>query len=701
MRVSGDRDNPVYSGFTCAKGRQLPLLPEHPDRLLRSQRRTGAGEYEDVASDRCMDEIAARVERIIAEHGPRSVAIYLGTYSGTHPASAITGVGWLLGTGSRMVFTANTIDQPGKSIANALHGRWLGGGYMLHESERFLFVGTNPLVSMAGGISANPARQLREAKARGLELIVIDPRRSEVARSADLFLQPRPGEDAAILAAMLHVIFDEGLADEAFLAAETRGAAELASAVVPCTPKWAARRAGVPAGDITRAARIFSSGRRGGAIAGTGPNMSGRGNLVEYLLLCLDTVCGYWRREGERVANPGVLLPRAIPRAEAQAPRRAWGYGEKLRVRGFTGAACGLPTSALADEILLPGEGRIRALFCVGSNPVAAWPDQLKTVEAMRELDLLVTLDTRMSATSRLADYVIAPKISVEVPGVSLFLENLEQTYVGMGYPAAYGQYTPALVDPPADSDVIEEWEFFCGLAARMGTPVRLYPLRAEAGVLREGQSPVDLDPANPPTTDELIEQLTAGSRIPLAEVKRHPNGAVFDAEPVTVEPKKSDCQGHLELGDETMLSELAEVAATDVAAPGEGAFPFRLVSRRLPNVYNSSGRDLPAHLRKRSHNPAYLHPSDLASLGVEPGDVVRIESARASILGLVEAAPELRPGVVSMPHGFGDAPERDGELRTIGSSTNRLVADDRGYDPYSGIPVMSGIPVKVQPEVP
>src|SRR5262249_3256300 len=349
------------------------------------------GRFAAIASARAIDEVSARIAALIEEHGPRSVALYVGTYSGPHPATIPFAIGWLLAAGSRMVFTAATIDQPGKSIANALHGRWLGGSHGFDESDAWRLVGHNPLIPMSGAIPPpKPARRLREAKARGMKLVVIDPRLTEVARFADVYLQTRPGEDPALLAALLHVVIREGLYDRDFVRDHVSGFAELEAAVAPFTPRFAAERAGVPAGEIERAARAFGGARRGCGVAGTGPNMAPRGNLTEYLLLCLNTVCGRWRRAGERVANPGALLPRAVPVVQAQGPRRAIGFGEKLRVRGLANSAAGLPTAALADEILEPGPGRIRALICVGSNPIAAWPDQHKTRRAIEALDLLV-----------------------------------------------------------------------------------------------------------------------------------------------------------------------------------------------------------------------------------------------------------------------------------------------------------------------
>jgi anaerobic selenocysteine-containing dehydrogenase len=700
VRVTGDRDNPAYRGFTCAKGRQLPAQHAHPERLLHSQKRTGDGAFEAIGSEQAMDEVAHRIGELVAEHGPRSVALYVGTYSGPHPATIPFSIGWMIALGSRMIFTASTIDQPGKSVANALHGRWLAGSHVFDESDVWMLVGNNPLISMSGGIPpANPARRLREAKARGMSLVVIDPRRSEVARFADVHLQPRPGEDPTLIASLLHVVIREGLVDEEFVRRHVQGFDALRASVEPFTPRFAAERTGVLAGDIECAARIFGGGRRGCGVAGTGPNMAPRGNLTEYLLLALNTVCGRWRRAGERIPNPGALLPRAIPKAQARAPRLGWGFGEKLRVRGLTSSAAGMPTAALADEILLPGEGRVRALVCVGSNPMAAWPDQLKTERALQSLDLLVTLDMKLSATSRLADYVIAPKLSLEVPGLSHSMEFLEQTYVGMGYSEPYAQYTPAVARPPAGADVIEEWEFFYGLAQRLGNALRLFPTRSETGVLREAGKAIDVDMEKKPTTDEVFEQLVAHSRIPLATIRQQPHGAVFDDPPIYAAEADADAEDRLEVGNETMLAELADVereGARSAVVPGR---PFRLVSRRMPNVYNSSGRDIAALVKDRPYNPAYLHPDDLAELGLRAGDLVRIESDRAAILGLVAAAPELRRGVVSMAHCFGDGPARDGELRRIGSSTGRLVDNERDCDPYTGIPRMSAIPVSIERE--
>jgi anaerobic selenocysteine-containing dehydrogenase len=705
VRVTGDPENPAYFGFTCAKGRQLPEQHAHRDRLLHSQKRLPGGETVAIPSESAMDEIAERISEIVREHGPRSVALYVGTYSGPHPASIPAAVGWMIGLGSRMVFTSSAIDQPGKHVANAIHGRWLGGSHVFDESDVWLLIGNNPLISMSGGIPpANPGRRLREARKRGMKLIVIDPRRTEVARFADVFLQPKAGEDPTLLAAMLHVVIREELYDAAFAEDFVSGFEALEQAVADFTPDYAAQRAGVAASEIELAARTFARGRRGCGVAGTGPNMAPHGNLTEYLLLSLNTICGRWRRQGEAVANPGALLPRATPKAQALGPRPGWGRGESLRSRDLVNSAAGLPTAGLSDEILFEGEGRIRALVCVGSNPVAAWPDQLKTLRAMQALDLLVTLDMKMSATSKLADYVIAPKLSLEVPGLSLSSEAIEQTYVAMGYSEPYAQYSPAIVSPPAGADVLEEWEFFHGLAQRMGFPLHCHPIRAETGVLREPRESVAVDMQERPTTDALFEAMMSASRVPLAELKRHPHGHIFDDERIEVAPADPDATDRLDVGNPDMLAELREVRdarnadADDTDDADDASRPFRLISRRMPNVYNSSGRDIAALMKDRPFNPAFLHPDDLADLGLSSGDLIEIASAHGKILGIATAASELRRGVLSMAHCFGDTPDLDSAVRQIGSNTGRLVDNERNFDPHTGIPRMSAIPVAITP---
>jgi anaerobic selenocysteine-containing dehydrogenase len=433
--------------------------------------------------------------------------------------------------------------------------------------------------------------------------------------------------------------------------------------------------------------------------------MSPRGTLSEYLLACLLTLCGFRAREGDRVPNPGVLVPRGPRKAQPLAPTPAWGFPPKLRIRGLSNTACGLPTAALADEMLLEGEGQIRAMICLGGNPLTAWPDQIKTRAALEKLDLLVVLDPKLTQTARYADYVIPPKLAPEYPTLSYDFEELESHAPGWGYPVPYAAYREALVEPPEGSDLCEDWELFYALGREMGLALKLY-----LGILRiPGDPPgrfVSLDMQHAPTTDELFDILTEGSRIPLSEVRKHHAGRVYEDPDQVVLPRDPDCQAFLELGNEVMMAQLDE-AARRGPLEGDEAFPFRLISRRQANTLNSLGRDQAKLVRERPHHPAYMHPADLESLGLEPGTLVAISSRRATVHAVVQSAEDLRRGVVSMSHGYGidldrlapDADPGDPQPFSMGNHTGALASAEFDYEePHTGIPRMSSIPVHVAP---
>ena len=510
-RLIGDIDNPMYAGYSCVKGRNYHAFHDSPSRLRAPLRRRSDGGFESASSAAVLDEIAVRTRDILDRHGPRSVAMYGGTFSHFCPAGVMLRESFMDAIGSPMRFSNATIDQPGKPISMALHGKWGAGPQDFADADVCMLIGANPLVSMWGGIpSFNPAKRLHEARQRGLKLIVIDPRRTESARKADLHLQCLPGQDVPLLAAMLNVIITEGLCDRAFIEAETEGFGALAAAVAPFTPERVAPRAGIEAGSIIEAARMFARAQRGNVTSGTGPSMAPHGVLMDYLVLALNTVCGRWIKAGERMPNRGVLFRQFSGVARAEKPRAATGFGAALRVRGLTDTAAGLPTAALAEEILTPGEGQVKALFVVGGNPLLSWPNQAKTRRALESLELLVVVDPVLSETARHAHYVIGPRFGFESPAITFGNEGITVYGLSLGYPEPFAQYQPQLIEPPAGSDVLEDWRIFYELGRRMGYPLAF-----------RGQ-PFDM--STPPTTDGLLSQFVARSRVPLEEIKRHPH---------------------------------------------------------------------------------------------------------------------------------------------------------------------------------
>ncbi|MFK8019981.1 MAG: molybdopterin-dependent oxidoreductase [Pseudomonadales bacterium] len=700
-RVTGDPDNPMFKGYSCPKGRALPELHNHDGRLLHSLRRDDSGEFDTVASGEAATQIAERLQSLVDEFGPRSVAVYVGTPNVAYPAGASVGNAFLRSLGSSMFFTSNTIDQPGKQIAMAAHGKWLGGEPDFDKADAWLLLGGNPIISKSAGIPGqNPAQKLKEAQARGLQLIVVDPRVSDVARKAVVHLQPRPGEDHALLAGMLNIIIQENLYNEEFVRNNVSGFEQLAAQVKEFTPEYVAERADVPQQDLERAARMFAGATIKHANSGTGPSFSMYCNLKEYLLACLNTLCAAYVQEGDVVTRPNAMLPSYVPHAQALAPFKGWGYGEKMRVRGLTDTAAGMPTAALADEILLEGEGQVKALICIGGNPMAAWPDQAKTQAAMEALDLLVCFDVEMSSTARLADYVIACKQTLETPGMSQSGENIKYFGTGIGFQAAYGQYSDVIADPPHGSDLVEEWSFFYDMAKHLSKELFF---AAVFGFAKHKEAEMEIMPLpleNKPTTADIYERICSRSRIPLSEVKQYPHGKIWNVE-VRVEAKEAGCDARLDCANDTMMAQLAEVFAEDFRQSwSDPKFPFRYIPRRHNNFMNSAGRSIEKLSGGKRWNPAWMHPDDLAELGVQSGDSVSISSAHGTIPAIVEADTSLRRGLVAMSHAFGGLVNEDDRYLEQGSNTGKLLSTEVDYDPITGMPRMGNIPVAISATV-
>lgn len=697
VAIHGDKNNPVYHGYSCIKGRELGAYHDLQTRLLWSQKRQPDGSHAPIASAQALDEIAAKVGQLVADHGARSVAMYVGTHGYCNFPAAAFGNAFLDAIGSPMLFSSVTIDQPGKGIAAALHGPWLAGLPTVEECDVVMLVGSNPIVSMNGGLGVNPARQLHEGKKRGLKVIVIDPRRSDVAEHADVHLHSKPGEDPTILAGMIRVLLTEELYDRTFVRAEAMNLDALRRSVEPFTPDYVAERADIKAEDLVRAARLFASGKKGGINCGTGPNMSGRGNLTEYLGKVLLTLAGYWLRAGDKVQNPGVLMQRAPAFAGTPGPLPAWGFGEKLRVKGFTDTITGLPTAALADEIILPGDGQVKALFVMGGNPMMAWPDQIKALEAMQTLELLVCIDPHMSATGKLAHYVIAPTLPFEVQAATMLNEMLGSVGTGWGYFHPYAQWTNKIMDPPAGSDVIEDWELFFGICQRLGKPMKIKP-QSTLDKAKATELATTIDTRRKPSSDEVWDLIAKGSPVPLAEVKAkaQAGGRLFDVGEVRVQPKPAGLAGRLDVGNPVMMAELSDVAQENYRAK-DNSFGFRMISRRLSDVLNSCWHDHDKLLRRWRYNPSFMHPDDMARMGLKRGDVIEITSARATILGVVETAEDVKHGCISMSHAWGTNPDEADDPYAAGGNTGRLSSVDEDYDPYTGIPRMSTIPVNIR----
>ncbi len=684
LSVKPDTSNAMYGGYTCIKGRQLVEQMYQPARLTNCLKKGEDGEFTPLTSNQAFDEIAEKVAALVAEHGPRSIATYNGTVAFQNSAQLVYSRAFHNALQSPSYYTSVTIDQPAKVFVGSRIGYWTGGSHSFHDSDVVLIIGNNPLVSHyapPGGVpSVSPADQLRRAQKRGLKLIVIDPRKTELAKRADLHLQVRPGEDATLLSGMLKVILSEGLQDQDFCDQNVSGLAALQSEVSGFDLTDVAARTGVEGALIVEAARLFASGPKGTAITGTGPEMGAHPNLTQHLVASLNIVCGRFYRAGDRLPNPGMLTPPSPKVAQVADVSVAWGRGERCRVRpdlgelvtpGRLGPSREMPTAQLADEILTPGQGQVKALFVIAGNPIMAWPDQEKALAAMKDLELLVCIDPYISATAELADYVLAPKLTLEREDVTLLSDAW--------YEKPYSQYSRAVIE--SEHDVIEEWELYWAIAERMDLEINI------------GRSVIPNQPK--PEKFDLLKAITKGSRVDLDWLRDNPGGHIFEDVVSEVQPGPEGSVSKLKLYPEGVEEEFAELRAE----PGFNAdFPHLLIGFRSKYVLNSFGHNLPA-LKKKSGttNPAHLHPADLAALGIEDDEEVQIASAHGQISAIVKADAKIKPGVIAMHHCWGLSPDKQGSVRENGANTNLLVSSVTDTQRYTGMTRSSSIPVRIK----
>ena len=681
--IHGVQDDPMYAGYTCVKGRHLGDQHHHAGRLRQSLVRSATGAYDPIAGPLAFDQIADRVAAILERHGPRSLATYCGTAAYQNATGLPVAKAFHQAIGSTSFYTSASIDQPAKGVAPMRHGVWLAGVHEFETSDSAMVIGCNTLVSTysyPGGVpSYNPLVRLRATKANGMYLIVIDPRRTELAAYADLHLQVRPGEDPTLLSGIIRQLFVDDLIDREFCDRWVTGLDELAAAVEVFTPDYVEHRAGVPAADMIEAARQFGGRRRGAVSTGTGPNMAPHSLLTEHLSMAINTLLGRYNREGDQIANPGgSFTPPSPLRAQAYTPSvDALTKGTPARVHNLHSFRGEANTSVLADEILLEGDGQVRALFTLGGNPVVAWPDQRKTVEALGQLDLHVVVDANMSATAKTAHYVIASTLSLERPDVP--------TTIDRWFPQAYTNYTPAVLRP--EGDLWQEWQLYSEVAARLGESIPL-----PGGTIEPGAA-VD--------ADDVLDLIYANSKVPLADVREH--GARVHPELATVVAAADQgSTARLNLAPEGIADELADVfRETTSGSVLDGFDPerhtFRVTSRRLKSVFNSSGRELEVLRTREGTNFAHMHPDDLAAAGIADGGTIELASPTGAIRAVVKASPDVRQGAISMAHAWGGLPDEPGRLNEFGSSTSALIDADSGWDPITGMPVMSAIPVSIR----
>ena len=702
--IRGDRDNVFSGGFICPKGTTLGRLHDDPDRLRAPRIRREDG-WEEVSWPEAFAFIEERLQAVTGEGGRQAAAVYLGNPNVHSLDNGLAVRSFVKALGTPNVFSASSVDQMPKHVAC---------GYMfghpatipvpdIDRTDHLLMLGANPLESN-GSLATAPdwPGRLEALRERGGTLVVVDPRRTRTARRADQHVAIRPGTDAALLVAMINHLFATDRVD-AVAREVAAGVETLVAAVADFTPERVAGFCGVDAGVIRRLAEELAAAERAVVYGRIGTHTVEFGTVAAWAVDVLNLVTGNLDRPG------GAMFPKPA-HLPARRKVRPFSVGRwRSRVRDLPEVMGELPAVAMAEEILTEGEGRVRALFVVAGNPARTNPDSGRVEEALASLDLLVSVDPYLNETSRFAHVILPPPSALERPHYDIAFAGLSVRN--------YAMFSPAVFEPsgPSEFDILVTLAAIASGAGSQHDPQVLarssLEPRIAAAATALGREPeeirAELDRWADPRLATLDLMLRTGAYgdgfgarpdgISLATLADHPHGLDLGPLEPRLDEAVSTPSGKVEAAPPAIVADLPRLSR---AIDRPGTDRMLLIGRRQLRTANSWLGNIEVLVRGRNRCTLQIHPDDARRLGLEHGALAEVSSDSGKTTIPVEATDDIRPGVVSIPYGWGhdvDGVELSVARRHPGTNVNVLTSTER-FDPLSGNAALNAVPVTISP---
>ena len=718
-RIRGDRDDVFSKGFICPKGSTLRQLHDDPDRLRRPLVKRD-GVHVEVSWDEAWAAVERGLGDVIERHGREAVAVYLGNPTAHSLSAMMFNKALMTGLGTRQLYTASTVDQMPRHVA---------AGYVfgspvavpvpdLDRTDYLVVLGANPYASNGSLCTAPdfPGR-IEAIQSRGGKLVVVDPRRSRTAEQADEWLPIRPGSDALLLAAIANTLYEEGLADPGpHVADHLAGVGDVRVALAPFTPERVEAATGIDAATIRRLARELAAAPTAAVYGRIGTTTTEFGTTASWLVDVVNVLTGNLDRAG------GAMF--AMPVAGGPTTRGEPGIGPGFRigrghsrVSGHPEVAGEYPAAALAEEILTPGTGQVRSLITVGGNPMLSTPNSNQLADAFHDLEFMVCIDMYLNETTKYADVVLPVPSQLQRSHYDLLLLQFAVHNVA--------NYSEAVL--PLEPGQPDEWEVIAKLALiaqGLGVDVDV-SIVDDLAITALARSVVG-DPSSVVhghDADELVDAVSVHGRRgpermldlmlrigPFGEgFGADPDGASLDAllaNPHGVDygalaPRLPDIlrtpSGKIELGAPELIGDLERLAAAiDELDDRE----LVLVGRRHIRSNNSWMHNIEVLVKGKPRCTLHVHPDDAARLGLRDGASATVASRVGQVMAPVEVTDTIRPGVVSLPHGWGHG--QPGTRMRVAAEragvNSNVLSDDEAMDPLSGTSVLNGIPVMVSP---
>jgi anaerobic selenocysteine-containing dehydrogenase len=703
--IRPNKDDTWSRGHICPKGASLGALHEDPDRIRRPMVKVD-GVWQEVdwhtAFRRCTELLAPVIEK----YGIGAVTAYTGNPL-AHSFSLARYTGILLGlSGMPLTYSPGTVDQWPKNLSSHLmYGGWWS--FPVPDIERtdlLVVMGANPAASQGSLLAAPNVMGLIGAIRERGKVIVIDPVKTATADRADEWLPITPGTDAALLLAVSHTLFDENLVDTGAVAPHVDGLETLREVVADWPPERVAEATGIDAGRIRALARELAGTPRAVVYGRIGTCNQEFGSLASWLVDVVNILTGHFDVPGGSMfptPTAWTITAQPLPGLEDGAPD----FGRyRTRVRGAKEVLGQVPVSCLVEEIATPGEGQIKALITVAGNPVLSTPAGHKLDEVLPSLEAMISVDLWLNETTRHADVILPGASPLEQPHHDDLILNFAINSVANYSPPVFAKPDPAAPD---------EWEILIRLTGLCtGTPAEDVDVAAiddgffDYMCFTQGLDGAEVrshyDHGGPERTLDLtLRSGPFGDRygqnpdgLTLDKLKAAPDGINYGPMVPRVPEVLGTADGKIRLAPQYLLDDLPRLARRIARDPDD----LVLVSRRHLRSNNSWLHNVSQLMKGRDRCTLLIHTDDARRRGVANGDLVAVTSTGGRIEVPVELTDAIKPGVVSMPHGWGH--DKPGTRLSVangspGVNTNILSPPDFLDEP-SGNGALNGIPVTV-----
>ena len=694
VKIIPNTEHVTTHGFGCVKGLHQHQIYQSPDRLKYPLKKLD-GKHVRISWEQALSEIGQKVQAITGEFSKDAIAMYVGTAAGFGVLHPVFAQGFLEGVGSNSMYASATQDCSNKfATARHMYGFPFSQPFPdVLRNECLIIVGANPVVSKWSFIQVpNPVKHIRDIKKRGGRVIVVDPRETETAKVAGEHIFIKPGSDVFFYLSFLNEVQVQKGIQMDRVTEYMSGLEE----VLKLAGKWPAevteKVTGIPTETLRQLVETYLSANGAALYSSTGVNMGGQGSLAFWLQEVINAVSGNLDRKGGTLVGRGIMdfIKFGVKKGLLMKDL-------KSRVGGFGTVNDAFPGGILADEILTPGEKQVRALFVTGGNPLITMADSEKLKTAFEKLDLLVCLDIQHNETCAVADYVLPctdPFQRPDLPFIFPLMLGLQTK--------PYLQATTAIVPPQGEQR--DEASIYIELAKASGFPLwgskaaqLFFESLMKFNKLDNGQRAV-------PQQSMLNVLLKICNQPGFKKLLKNPNGWL------RMDHKENDFLGKrihtkdkkIDLAPAPLMDAANKRLQTLFEVESHQNGHFKMITKRTVQTQNSWTHNTDRMLQGTENtNFLYLNPEDAEKLKLQAGDLADVSSKHATLRIPVKLLPELMPGTVSIPHGWGHQGAKGMRKASKAKGVNVNILAGSGaeeIDGLSGMSKLTALNVKIAP---